>query len=399
MRFLKILVTSLCILSFLHAQNVDEQIQKSYTSLANKELEEKELNRQLEEIAKSLKKEESELAKTDSGITLLNKKIIDQQKTVVATKNQLSKIDKENKELIKQKDELEQNMTNMIAQEFAYMLVIDQGYVENQDAVVTDELLKVISQDVNKRFEEYSNQFLIANTKIEDGNKKIENIKKSITDLEEQKTELSKLKTTKAKIIDDIEKEKNVYIKKLQTLQAEKTELKKTLESLKIIEQESKVAEVVIDPSTPLTTDEKIRQLGSSYQKSKVKKYTGAKTISPLDSYTIVQKFGDFVDPVYNIKIFNEAVVLRSAKNNSDVKNVLDGKVIFAKNTQMLKNVVIVENSNGIHTIYAHLSRIAPTIEVGTKIKKGYIIGRVERDLTFEVTQQSYHINPMELIK
>jgi len=51
-----------------------------------------------------------------------------------------------------------------------------------------------------------------------------------------------------------------------------------------------------------------------------------------------------------------------------------------------------------IHTIYAHLSKIAPTIQVGQKIKKGYVIGRVDNDLTFEVTQKNFHIDPLELI-
>ncbi len=78
---------------------------------------------------------------------------------------------------------------------------------------------------------------------------------------------------------------------------------------------------------------------------------------------------------------------------------MLDGKVVYAKDTAILDRVVIVENSYGIHTIYAHLSKIAPTIKVGKKIKKGYVLGRVESDLSFEVTQKSYHINPLELIR
>ena len=91
-------------------------------------------------------------------------------------------------------------------------------------------------------------------------------------------------------------------------------------------------------------------------------------------------------------------MVLRSKTTDATVKNVLDGKVVFAKETPVLKKVIIVENEGGMHTIYAQLSKIAPTIKVGSKIKKGYVIGRVERDLTFEVTQKNYHINPMELI-
>ena len=141
-----------------------------------------------------------------------------------------------------------------------------------------------------------------------------------------------------------------------------------------------------------------VRQVGSSYQGSLVKRYKGDKTIAPLEQYTLKQAFGDYTDPIYKIKIFNESVVLRSITPDATVKNVLDGKVVFAKDTAMLDKVIIMENADGIHTIYAHLSKIAPTIKVGTRIKKGYVIGRVERDLTFEVTQKNYHINPMELI-
>ena len=399
MRFIKLLTIFVFSVVFSSAQDVNSQIKNSSQTLANKELEEKKLNRQLDEIAKSLKKEESELAKTDKNIALLNNKISEQQKNVTDTKIKIDDMGAQNRELIKKRDELEQNMTNLIAQEFAYMLIIDEGYIENSDAIVTNEFLKIISKQANEKFKEYSAEFLLAQTKIEDGTKKIANMQKSIAELEEQKKELSKLKIAKIKIVGDIEKEKNIYIEKIQTIQAQKKELKKTLESLKVLEEESKKTPEVDISSVKLTTDEKIRQLGSSYKSSKVKKYTGAKTISPLENYTVVQKFGDFIDPVYNIKIFNESVVLHSTKTNDEVKNVLDGKVIFAKDTQLLKNVVIVENGDGIHTIYAHLSRIAPTIKVGSKIKKGYVIGRIDKDLTFEVTQKNYHINPMDLIR
>ncbi len=117
-----------------------------------------------------------------------------------------------------------------------------------------------------------------------------------------------------------------------------------------------------------------------------------------MDGFTVKRRFGDYIDPIYKIKIFNESVVLASTKADATVKSVLNGKVIFAKDTASLEKVVIIENSDEIHTIYAHLSKIAPTIQVGQKIKKGYVIGRVENDLTFEVTQKNYHIDPLELI-
>ncbi|MEA2099590.1 MAG: peptidase M23, partial [Campylobacterota bacterium] len=42
---------------------------------------------------------------------------------------------------------------------------------------------------------------------------------------------------------------------------------------------------------------------------------------------------------------------------------------------------------------------ISPNIRKGKKIKKGYTIGRVSEELIFEVTQKSYHINPIRLFR
>jgi murein DD-endopeptidase MepM/ murein hydrolase activator NlpD len=45
------------------------------------------------------------------------------------------------------------------------------------------------------------------------------------------------------------------------------------------------------------------------------------------------------------------------------------------------------------------MDKIAPTIREGKKVKKGYVIGRVQKELMFEVTQKNRHIDPLELIR
>jgi len=150
----------------------------------------------------------------------------------------------------------------------------------------------------------------------------------------------------------------------------------------------------VLDESLP-----KVKKVGSSYQAAKTLRYRGKKTIAPLDAYTIIKKYGTYTDPIYKIKIFNESISLRPKQKNAKVKTVFNGKVIYADKTAVLDNIVIVEHSNGLHTIYANLSQISPNIKKGKKIKKGYTIGRVEDELVFEVTQKSYHINPIRLFQ
>ena len=165
--------------------------------------------------------------------------------------------------------------------------------------------------------------------------------------------------------------------------------------------QEEKERKIAFDSKKKVSNKNlpKVKKHGSSYQAVKTKKYKGKKTIAPLDSFTITKKYGTYTDPIYGIKIFNEAISLKPKKANAKVKTVFNGKVIYAEKTNVLDNVVIIEHKNGLHTIYANLSQISPNIKKGKKVKKGYSIGRVTDELTFEVTQKSYHINPIRLFK
>jgi murein DD-endopeptidase MepM/ murein hydrolase activator NlpD len=366
----------------------------------NKELEsknqlEKTLTRELNDISKTLQKEETSLKNTDSQINKLNGEIEKQQLIVDSIKDELEELTKENKKLLKEQKEIEDKLTDLVARDFSYFLVIDNEYMESYDGVILNEALRNLGKITNKEFLDYSSKYEKTSENMKNLSQRLKVIQNSINELAVKKKNLEALKTDKTKLIANVKKEQNAYAVRIQTIQKEKKELKKTLENLKILQQEESAKSTAI---TIPENFESARKLGSSYQASKVKTYKGNKTIAPLNKFTIQQKFGDYTDPIYDIKIFNESVVLRSAIGNEEVKNILDGKVIFAKEISLLKNVVIVENSNGIHTIYAHLSKIAPTIQTGEKIKKGYVIGRVDRDLTLEVTQQNYHIDPLELI-
>ena len=111
-----------------------------------------------------------------------------------------------------------------------------------------------------------------------------------------------------------------------------------------------------------------------------------------------MKKFGTYVDPIYKIKILNESITLQSLFENAKVQNILNGKVVFAGKSSMLGKVVVVAHSKKIHTVYAGLSKIAPTRRVGAKIQKGYIVGKVNEKLIFQATKDSKHINPLRLI-
>ncbi len=123
------------------------------------------------------------------------------------------------------------------------------------------------------------------------------------------------------------------------------------------------------------------------------------KTISPLLGGKLVKAFGTYIDKTYNIKVFNEYITIKSSKKNQKVQNVLDGIVIFSGESNMLGNVVVMAHKDKLHTVYTGLIKISPIVTVGKLLKKGTVIGRVKNKLVFQVTQDSIHVDPLNLVE
>ncbi|EAI5623406.1 murein hydrolase activator EnvC family protein [Campylobacter upsaliensis] len=356
------------------------------------------LSKKLEDLAQDILSGEKNLKNLSEQIDTLSSQTSKLEANIKVQNKELSTLNNQNKELLRIKSLMEGKLISLMAKDFAYDLPIPEGYIEGEESFMAFELLgsldKVLSEEISKLSKDYEGVNLL----IENKQKQIEQIRLNLKNYNEQLKELQSLKNRQIKEINRQKTDRQIYAKKLDNLKAQQEELRATLDELKIIDKKEQVKKQKEETSKFANNNQKIRQIGSSYQGSSVKRYTGKKTIAPLDSFTIKQKFGNYVDPIYNIKIFNENVVLRSKKADATVKSVLDGRVVFAKNTTMLQRVVIIEHNDGIHTIYAHLDKIAPNIKVGKRVKKGAVVGRIKDDLTFEVTQKNFHINPLELI-
>ncbi len=394
-------------IALFSAANIEKKIDKNQKYLKSKTVTKKSISLKLNDIAKNILKEEKNLSKIKIQIINLGKSIAKNQNIVKDKEVNLKDLATQNMQLIRNKKELEKKIVKIIAEDFSFYLISDKDYQDSSDNILVEEVVDKIGIIMQKEFSKLSRDYDKINRRIDIQNSQIKDIKTSIKELKNKKTRYSSLKKLKEKSIKKLDLQRASYKKRLLRIDRERNELRATLKRLKIIkakedkkEQKQRLAAIKkIQNNSHINGKMTVRQIGSSYQNSRVKKYKGKKTIAPLDSFIIKRKFGRYTDPIYKMKIFNESVILTSKIKNAKVKNVLNGKVVYAKDTAVLDKVVIVENSYGIHTIYAHLSKIAPTIKVGKKIKKGYVLGRVEDDLSFEVTQKSYHINPLELIR
>ena len=410
-----LLILAVCATLFAAGATANKT-QSTKQDLKTKAEQEKKLNKKLDELAKSILSGEKNVKTTAEQISILSVQVKELESSAKAADASLNTLIAQNKDLLAEQKRIEASLLAIISKRFAYDLIVPKNYIESEESIISAEILNSLTKDsqneVNKIAKDYSKTI----NSIKSQTDKISAIKLDLAEFRSKQNKLIALQTKQKKDLAKLKSDKDSYEKELSAIQAEQDELRKTLEKLAIIakneeeekaraQQKAKLEEAKkaknnekLASQSQKTAKNDVRQVGSSYQMSQVKRYTGAKTIAPLEKFTLKQAFGDYTDPIYKIKIFNESVVLRSALSDAVVKNVLDGKVVFAKETPLLQKVVIVENKDGIHTIYAHLSKIAPTIKVGSRLKKGYVIGRVERDLTFEVTQKNYHINPMELI-
>lgn len=386
----------------LFASPTEDKIKAQTSTLqVSKELEIK-LNQKLDDLAKDIIKGENDIKDSDERMKQVISQIAELEKNAIQANSELKKLTEQNSDLLLKQKQLEDSLIKIIADDFAFDLIIPKEYENSSESIMAREVLSKLNSVLKMDFAELAKDYDETLNLIKNQGNKIENIKSNLIGYKEKQAELANLQKAQAKALDNLKKSKESYSKKLSVIQKEQNEIRRTLEELKIVaREEAKEAqkrEAQAKNRAQKPSDEDVKQIGSSYQVSKVKKYSGERTVAPLDSFKVKQKFGNYIDPIYNIKIFNESVILSSNIPNAKVKSVLGGKVVFAKDTAMLEKVVIIENSNGIHTIYAHLSQIAPTIKVGSKIPKGYVIGRVERDLTFEVTQKNFHIDPLEMI-
>ncbi|ELF2320568.1 peptidoglycan DD-metalloendopeptidase family protein [Campylobacter lari] len=388
-----------CFLLFLFSFSVlfANEIAQKQKDIKENERIVKQLSKKLEDLASEILDNEKNLKKIASEISTLTSKTSKLEGSVKTQIKALEQLNAQNKDLLQNKNKIEGKIIDLIAKDFAYDLAIPKNYIESEDSIIALELVGVLDKIFKEEFYQISKDYEDVSKKIEEKQRQITTINNNLKVYKDQIDELKNLRKKQEQEIAKQKTDKEIYTRKLSNLQAQQQELRKTLNKLKIIKEkeEEKLAQKKDDKKS----NSNIKQVGSSYQTSSVKRYSGPKTIAPLESYTVKQKFGNYIDPIYNIKIYNENVVLKSDSANAAVRNVLDGKVVFAKATPTLKQVVIVENKDGIHTIYAHLDKIAPGVKVGRNIKKGYIIGRVESDLTFEVTQKNFHINPLEMIK
>lgn len=388
---LNFLLSLLLIEAYLFA-NIDKKIISSKHELARNETKLKKLNKKLYTIAINIKREKNSLKNIDSSLAKLEKDINESLKDYQKNVEDLKELQEKEKKLQKSSESLKEEMTLLVAKYFSKSLAAQNLKLENEEDIVNEEILNAVKKSQKNKILNVNNMYLSVEKRLKSIKTKIKQLQDKINALDKKREEFIKLKKRKEKTLLSYVKRKREYKESIENLLEEQKSLRETIERLKILQSSQKNVHTK-------ASKVKVRKLGKSYQYVKTIKYRGPKTIPPLKRFVITKRYGEYVDPIYKIKIFNESIELKPLKPNEKVRSILNGKVVLAKRTPHLNNVVIIKHRDNLYTIYANIDKIAPTIKKGKVVRKGYVIGRVNRKLTFEVTKNRYHINPLDLIK
>ncbi len=454
------MVYAFVVWGLLYGTSTATKIENSKKNLSVVASAKKKASRRLGKIAKDIHVAERDIVKLEKKIDELGKDQDKTEKEYVALKEELKRSQKDFTKTSHDLEEKRKAFITLLSEQFSIIFAMEQAHEPTKKSIISQEIYKAYKKQNAKVLGSLKVEIGILKKRKKDKLFLHDKTQKKIKYIVKKREDFRAKKIAKKRLLKKLSVDEEKYNSKLMKIEDKHNSLRTTLATLNILQKkevedahklaavrkaamrlekerkkrirkekalayakakrakraiksaktkEAKEAarlaakeaekEVKLVQSRAYRESEKVRKINSSYQKSKVYAYKGRKTISPISGARLIKKFGTYIDPIYKIKIFNESITLKAPSANAKVKNVLNGKVVFAGPSSMLGKVVVIAHSSKIHTVYAGLSKIAPNIKTGRKIKKGYVIGKVSSKLMFQATKNSKHIDPLNLIR
>lgn len=383
--------------------NIDADIAANQNKLVNAQNQERAISKKLDELGRAINAKNAELTRLGKQIETLQQDIAQNQGKSQIQEKTLKDSQQKQATLLNQKRELEEQIIKLLTQSIAFRMIVErENNIDSIQGVVEFEIYRILHTNAKNSIRILNAEQSILNNEITKITSTISQIQNSIKTQTSKKDKLQAAKEQQKATLSKMKNELQTYDEQLKAIVKERKSLDEILSRLNIVKerkQGTQSQQAFLNNQKDPKSIKAPKQFGTSYRDVPTIRYKGAKTFPPLESYTIEKPFGPYFDPVYKFKIFNAAVMFNPKSRNASVKNVLDGKVVYAKDAPGLKKVIIIEHANAIHTIYAYMDRIESSIKVGNRVQKGAILGRVDERLSFEITQKDKHINPAEFIK
>jgi len=401
---LRILFSLGLALSLSFATNINTKINDSKKQLNQVEQTKSATSAKLSEIVQSINKAKNQSKLYDERIVKLSKEKNQNEELYQKSKVQLNEYNKLYRDTDKEIKLKNMRFLSLLSNQFGVIFAMQKVKKNTQKSIIYKEIYEYYKVQNIKELQELKVEIEKWQTKQSEITQKRKNIQHTMTKIEKQRNEYKKEKQNKKTLLNKLAQDEELYRKKLQSIVDKQSSLRSTLAKLNILKTKEveKARAEEIARSNALKTKQFKDYKGSnqsSYYMTNVTAYQGQKTLSPIQGARVVKRFGTHIDPIYKIKIFNDSITLKAPNRDSKVSSVLSGKVVYSGSNSMLGNVVVVAHDQKLHTIYAGLSHIAPTIRVGKHLSTGEVIGRVSSKLIFQATKNSKHINPLHLIR
>ncbi len=454
----KLLLSFVLLFSFIEAsvKDIERKINSNKKEFKDIASEKKDINSNIESLAKRINAEEEAYKKVVSVLDSTNTQLVLNKMKLSSAKSKVDKLKIESDKLIKIREKIEKDVVDFVIERYAMSMGIEQANKESLKDDIGKEVYTLVFDNNKQAMLDININYLKINNQIRDNERKIDELNKYLEEQKSVKERYKDLEATYEKKLESLKKQHSIYQQNLRKVIEKQNKVTDLLGSLNILKKEEikkeeirirkakalakrkeaarqkaeeakrkaeaarlaklnkntnkKDEEIPEDQTKQMKFEKKkeldkdidveVRKIGSSAKGIKISKYNGRKTMAPLKSYDVVKKFGKYYDDVYKMELFNESVSLKTKIPNGKVFSVFKGQIVYAKeNSGLLAKVVIVKHSNGLHTIYSHLDKISPTLKVGKWIPKGYVVGRVSDTLEFQATKDSKYIDPMRLIK
>jgi len=449
MKFFIVLFTFLFVAFGADLKKINQTIKYNKNILDAQKKEQSKTNEKIRVLANSLSQEENKYHNIQNNLKIISENITTNKGKLDDAKQEIVLLTQKSKVIEQYKLSLEAKIVNAVVDKYTTTIGKDILDKKTINEIVEQEKFKLMFESSKDSIMKSNKEYLqVINLKNDNDIKRVELEKFINTGIEKEKRFLD-LKKAQQNSIESLKSKHGAYQNELKAIVKKQNELNSLLSKLNIIKEtelqkikraelqakreqekrdrkakeeakrqgkkastesgvtvannnieESKSKDIKILSKETLENDAdlKVRNMGNTNQGIKISDFKNIKIQAPLSSYVVTKRFGSYVDLVYKIELFNESVSLKSNTKNEKVFSALKGQVVYAKNdVGSLGNVVILKHSGDIHTIYSQLSQIAPTLSVGKVIPQGYVVGRIEDTLVFQVTKNNRYLNPLEL--
>jgi len=372
MRLLIILFLSL----FLFAANITstkKEIKKTRYYISK-------MNKKLDALADEIQNKQNLLKKLTNQINQLNNEIKNLEKELLNSNKQLSELNDLKKGYEEKSQNIQTQITNFISENYFINSIKTENLNDLINKEISQEILKKYSNKIDSLIKQ--NKTILSHINLI--NNKINTILQKKKELKDKKQKLSMLLKQQKKELIALNNQKRKYKIKLQNLINKQKALQNQLVKLKIIKQRQKTANI------------NVKKIGNAYFKPQIAFYRGPKTIAPIKG-KIIKKFGSYIDPIYKIRVYNDSITIKPYKQNSVVRSILSGRIVYIGENND-KKIIVIKHKNNLFSIYANLDKISPLLKKGSYVRRGQIIARVKDSLEFEVTYKEKPINPVKVI-